>query len=751
MSSRETSPKETTNAPAPTTTSTTEKKNKQPQGRRTTQRNQNERRRRALLLLQQQQQQQQKRKEEEAAALAKVEEAPVEVTETTAAPADTSAAPAETNKPKEEEAVNNWETIANEVLAGRKELPIKVEQIRRDENAAASTAVEFTEENKARVEAEIAEREAAPAPTANQWNEPLPQVPQGIEQAQPDLGQGPMKKFDFIIGSVYSSYFEKGEEAPPVFLESDTQEVREQKEKEINKRIVQFVDLPAGTILFRGERLPDPEKGEDLRNFYRDFLGTIDPTTKKFCIPPTYNVFFYPFPHVAFGANIYGERFNAMQMYVTRKKVTLACMISPATKVRGSPKGYDEYMPIMRCDKVYEMMEDESLLCGSTGEAKTKKLDAMSYDNCLNPDYMKSIKEWSPKNPLIHGWMAIAEGDSLDIKGEGTQRRETVRKGRNTVMGQYLTEMAKRYPNKLPEVLSWMYTDVHGHRGFPEIALHPLTPHPGTGTVILDKVDMNEALEFIENNSNRFVYLPLACFTATQTLDGIEGEFKVTNISDADRKMFPREAERKAQAKAMRDPVRAGIEKQVDAYMTKLMEEGIEIPGVGLSKIVFDSRTGFYVLDSFVRGKNTIVYDTTKINPLTKDFYTFSYLNILMPLETPEDRRNVMNYSIIFNKYNPQKVFLPENLFSEGPPVYRSFIFNRPSNYFALFANLHQKFPTGLKMVTDRASHKYQQNKRNRESRTQRQQGGGRQTRKLRRFLKRMNSNLSVIQNALLD
>ena len=749
MSSPETSPKESTNAPVPTTTTATGKKKKQPQGKRTTQRNQNERRRRALLLLQQQKEQQGKKEEAKVVLAADVEEPPSGVTETTVAPADTTAAPTGSNKPNE--GINNWEREANAILAGRKPIPIKVDEPIQMNNTTTSRPVEFTEENKARVDAEVAEREAAPAATTNGWDEPLPQVPQGIEEAQPDLGQGPIKKFDFIIGSVYSSYFEKGEEAPPVFLESDTQEERRRKEMEIDKRTLQFVDLPAGTILFRGERLPDPEKGEDLRNFYRDFLGTIDPTTKKFCIPPNYNVFFYPFPHVAFGANIYGERFNAMQMYVTRKKVTLACMISPASKVRGSPKGYDEFMPIMRCDKVYEMMEDESLLCGSTGEAKTKKLDAMSYDNCLNPDYMNSIKEWSPQNPLIHGWMAIAEGDSLDIKGEGAQRRETVRKGRNTVMGQYLTEMGKRYPNKLPEVLSWMYTDVHGHRGFPEIALHPLTPHPGTDTIVLDKLDMDEALEFIENNSNRFVYLPLACFTATQTLDGIEGEFKVTNISDADRKMFPREAERKAEAKAMRDPVRTGIEKQVDAYMTKLMEEGIEIPGVGLSKIVFDSRTGFYVLDSFVRGKNTIVYDTTKINPATNDFYTFSYLNILMPLETPEDRRNMMNYSIVFNKYNPQKVFLPENLFSEGPPVYRSFIFNRPSNYFALFANLHQKFPAGLKMVTDRASFKYQQNKRNQESRTQRQQGGSRQTRKLRRFLKRMNSNLTVIQNALLD
>ncbi len=735
MSSPGNSPNETkTNEPVLRVSTTAAPKKAKP-AKRTTQRNLNERRRR-LALLQQQEQTTTTR------TTTTTENEPL-APPPPPAPEPTNVANA-TSAPEE---VGNWEAEANAILAGTKALPVKRTEVATEENAPA-----LTQENRNRL-ARLAE-EAETTTTKNVWeNEPAPAaslpVPEAVVQTQPDLGQGPIKRFDTIIGSVYSSYFEKEGEPVPQLLDTDSEDLRKRKLREIDNRTVHFVDIPAGTILFRGERLPDPEKGEDLRNFYRDFLGTIDPTTKKFCIPPNYNVFFYPFPHIAFGANIYGERFNAMQMYVTRKKVTLACMISPATKVRGSPKGYDEYMPIMRCNKVYEFLGDESLLCGSTGEAKTKKLDAMSYDNCLNPIYMNAVKQWTPQNPLIHGWMAIAEGDSLDIKGEGAQRRETVRKGRNTVMGKYLTEMSKRYPNKLSEVLSWMYTDVHGHRGFPEIALHPLTPHPGTETITLDKIDIDEALEFIENNSNRFAYLPLACFTATQTLDGIEGEFKVTNISDADRKMFPREAGKEAEAKAMRDPVRKGIERQLDAYMTKLMTEGIEIPGVGLSKIVFDSRTGFYVLDSFVRVKNPIIFDITKINPTTNDYYQFSYLDVLMSLETPEDRRNVMNYSIVFNKYNPRKVFLPELLFPEGPVVYRSFIFNRPSNYFQLFANLHERFPPDLKKVTDRASFKYRQNKLNNES--MRQQGGGRQTRKLRRFLKRVNSNLTVIQNALLD
>ncbi len=555
--------------------------------------------------------------------------------------------------------------------------------------AAAAALPKLTAEEEAELEgkylkgrkAVVEEEETgrAPSPPA----EPQPQMP------------------DVIISTVYSQVYDS---------EPSSIQGLDPSDRRYKQRVVSFVDIPAGTVLFRGERLPDPEEGEDLRNFYRDFLGSIG-ADGRFCMPPTYNVFFYPFPYVAFGAEDYGERFNALQMYVTRKKITLACMIGPSDKVRGSPKGYDAFMPIMRCNKVYETdpKEFEPILCGATGEKKDRKLDAMSYDNCLNPYYMDALRNRGSREIPLHGWIAIAEKDSFDIfEGQGKNKRVT-RKGKNTPMGTYLKQLEGRFPGKVSEVLSWMYTDQAGHRGFPEISLYPMTPHPGVETRYIDAPTMDSALDFISENSDKFIYLPLACFTATQTLDGLETDYAVTNIPKENRKRFPREAERAADAATLRGTVRQGIERQVDAYMTRFMTEGIEIPGVGLSKIVFDPRTGFYVVDSFIRKKNPIIQDITKIYEGGMNPY-FPYLSILMPLETPEDRKLAMDYCIIYNRFNPQKLFNPELLYQEGPVVYRSFIFTRPSNYQALFTNMDSKFPLNLKLATNRATFKFKRN-----------------------------------------
>jgi hypothetical protein len=538
------------------------------------------------------------------------------------------------------------------------------------------------------------------------------EVKEAVTIAEEVLGSEPQQQQqqqqqempDIIVSTVYSKFFDS-EPSVAGLNPSD---------RKYQQRVVSFVDIPAGTLLFRGERLPDPEEGEDLRNFYRDFLGSIG-ADGRFCMPPTYNVFFYPFPYVAFGADDYGERFNALQMYVTRKKITLACMIGPSDKVRGSPKGYDAFMPLMRCNKVYQMEPDmfEPILCGAVGDRKDKKLDAMSFDNCLNPYYMDILKDGASKEIPLHGWMAIAETDSFDIyEGQGRNKR-TVKKGKSTSMGTYVKQLEKRFPGKVPEVLSWMYTDQAGHRGFPEISLYPMSPHPGIETQYINAPTMDSALDFISDNSEKFVYLPLACFTATQTLDGLEGEYAVTNIPKENRKRFPREEARKADAATMRSRVREGVEKQVDTYMSRFMTEGIEIPGVGLSKVVFDPRTGFYVIDSFIRKKNPIIQDITKqyeggANP------AFPYLSILMSLETPEDRKLAMDYCIIYNRFNPQKLFNPELLYQEGPVVYRSFIFTRPANYQGLFTNLDSRFPLNLKMATNRATFKFKRNLINR-------------------------------------
>ena len=73
-----------------------------------------------------------------------------------------------------------------------------------------------------------------------------------------------------------------------------------------------LVDLPIGTLLFRGVKLPDVANGDDARLFVREFLGM--PNGDSFCLSPVTNVFFYPFPYVAFGADHVGVKFNAAEV-----------------------------------------------------------------------------------------------------------------------------------------------------------------------------------------------------------------------------------------------------------------------------------------------------------------------------------------------------------------------------------------------------------------------------------------------------
>jgi hypothetical protein len=176
---------------------------------------------------------------------------------------------------------------------------------------------------------------------------------------------------------------------------------------------VPMVEIPQGTLLFRGVQLPNPKKDEDPRLFVRDWLGY--PKGDRFCMTPTHNTFFYTSPYVPFGAHTVGEWFNAIMIYQTVKDLRVVCMMSPSKWVRGGKeiKSLDGTAPIQRCDKF-----DYSCLESKTSEDAKKEKELKSWDNCIHPDFAKDKK--------VSGWMAIADYDSLDNFKEGKKGKETV-------------------------------------------------------------------------------------------------------------------------------------------------------------------------------------------------------------------------------------------------------------------------------------------------------------------------------------
>ncbi len=418
---------------------------------------------------------------------------------------------------------------------------------------------------------------------------------------------------------------------------------------------LEFVDLPPGTLLFRGVRLPDSSKGDDMRYFYRDFLG--DVKGDSFCLSPTHNVFFYPFPHIQFGAHTVGERFNAVQVYVLRKAVRIVCMISPTDSFRGVPKAFDGDAPIQRCDKfAYDCKE-------LTEAERVKENEVKKWDNCLRPEFAQAEK--------VQGWMAIADYDSIEILGEKSIAIP------NTPMSKYFYERNSRNKGKLSEMVSWLYTDKIGHRGVPEIVLYPWLEHPGPELIMTDAANEEEAIDAILDNASKFAYLPLACITANGVLDGVATDFKSSNIGE-NTKIPPS------------TNVRGGIEKQTDAFLMKLASEGMELPDLGVTKLRFDSRTGFYVLDTFVAANKQQVG-------------SMPYSQLLLPLETQEQRDFVQLYTILYRSFDPKRFMAYDQILQTMPPVYRAFIFERPPDLEKIFKNLGRDVPEMMTPVAKTA------------------------------------------------
>jgi len=227
-------------------------------------------------------------------------------------------------------------------------------------------------------------------------------------------------------------------------------------------RSVQIVEIPAGTILFKTQMLSD-DPVQARRELYKDLLGY--PTATGFCLNPVQNVFTFPIPYVGFGLYDWTTdkpawmKFNTFIAYVLTKPTKMVCQISPSPDVRGTGKGYR--LPnslILRCDKF-----PQGLDCAKDKKTANALRKANAYDNCINPARKRETG--------VNGWIAIAEGDSIDQRGK---------KADKTPMGEYIKSMASYDPVRVRFIIDNLYTDANNHRGIPEIVVHPRLPNDPT-------------------------------------------------------------------------------------------------------------------------------------------------------------------------------------------------------------------------------------------------------------------------------
>ena len=329
---------------------------------------------------------------------------------------------------------------------------------------------------------------------------------------------------------------------------------------------INLVTLPAGTVLFRGIRLPT----ENPLSFYSDFLGvpSLMGGSPTMCLKPTHNVFFYAHPLVCFGAHNVGAQFDAVQVVVLVKDVTVICMIRPSPMVRGEGKRYSGDAPIQRCSNFKES-------CGDLTEDAVKQL---AYDNCLSPDYQRRSG--------TRGWMAIANLDSIEPKLEDEQVDLT------PSMAPYLKGLERRQPGVGSLLAASTYVDATKtekgklpRAGFPEIVLYPYATAPEDTSLHQLCSSHMQAMSLIAKHAKRdnLLYLPLATITEKGAVDMISGHFSFDRVRGGGNPL-PAVGSQTA------------VEANLTRYLNNVMRYGLRLPFYGGGAMSFDMRTGFYIM-----------------------------------------------------------------------------------------------------------------------------------------------------------
>ena len=467
----------------------------------------------------------------------------------------------------------------------------------------------------------------------------------------------------------------------PFFIEITPVEERWLKEDgRLEKLGMPLVTLPAGTVLFRSLRLP--MVGQlmfSVQHFYRDYLGdSIDSDTT--CVSPKHNIFFSSVPFVGFGLHNIGKNMNAYMAFVLVHPITVIAAISPSIMVRGAPHVFSGLAPIQRCSTLpYDCKQPDYEL---------KK--ALEYDNCIHPLY--SLRTG------VRGWMAIADLDSAYPHSLRKKKKQAT----NAELYMYFNKLKERHPEIVHELIANMYTDGHHHAGFPEIAIYPFKKHHGEMLTIYlqmrNEEDAQRALykEALADNLN---YLPLVLFTADKTVDFTQGLFT--------RQRF--------------DPLpyadlvqrQTGIENQMIPWLTEAKTNGIDLPHYGKGKMMFDSRTGFYVLEQFVPErfmirlpKHAVETDAKRLTDKKVRLFE-PYKKLLLPLSTEEERRRVLAYTLLFRSWNPKKFMIGYGI-EKGWGTRRAFVFERPPVLASVYKAWNWEIPKEFTGTLARAAALYQ-------------------------------------------
>ena len=420
---------------------------------------------------------------------------------------------------------------------------------------------------------------------------------------------------------------------------------------------ISLVTLPAGTILFRGIRMPT----DNPLAFYTDYLGTPSSVggVPTLCLKPTHNVFFYAQPLVSFGAHNVGSTFDAVQVVVLVKDVNVVCMIRPSMMVRGEGKRYSGNAPIQRCSNFKE----------SCGKLTEEDIDKLSYDNCLSPDYQR--------RSFTRGWMAIANLDSIEPKLEDERVHLT------PSMGPYLKGLESRQPGVGSLLTASTYVDATRtekgktpRTGFPEIVLYPYASPPSDVSLHQPCSSDIAAMALLAKHAKKdnLLYLPIATITGKGIVDMIGGHFAIDRVASGGNQQ--------------------SLELYITKYLNNAMRYGVRLPFYGNGTISFDTRTGFYILPQVAETK---------------------YKKFILPMDSNQQAKRkdihtaVRKYLITARTYSTDS-YMKDISLPTGT-IQNSFIFSRPLLLAPIFKAVGISLPKDMYEYLKEASDAYKSSK----------------------------------------
>jgi hypothetical protein len=266
--------------------------------------------------------------------------------------------------------------------------------------------------------------------------------------------------------------------------------------------------------------------------------------------------------------------------------------------------------------------------------------------------------------------MAVADRDSVNpvVMSEGRKRTVV---DKDSPMSTYLRKLATQLPGEAAKALANTYKDQQGHAGFPEIALYPYYEHKGAKLIKRACPTNDMALRIIEKEAlaDNLNYLPIAAFTKNGFIDMVSGEFNYNTLNPTENAFVPEGSQ-------------SVITDNVHGYMIKLQREGLQLPFYGLSKLTYDMRTGFYVLDKVVPAN--LKLGQTKGAPL--------YRSLLLSLATEKAERFALWYTLVFRNYFPEK-FMTDYKINDESKVKRAMIFSRYAFLRPVFEELGIPLP----------------------------------------------------------